>query len=119
MKKEKKSVANNRNRILFLIGLYSVFIGAFYAIILINNYRYNPLPPIPILFILIVTIPWLLIGGILSFKKQATLMMFFLLLAQVILEILSLPSFGWIFLLGTLLFIAIASYSWFRQFWKQ
>lgn len=90
---------------LFPIGIYSVFIGLFYIFILSIEYSHHSRPGLPILFIVIVTISWLVIGGfIFLFKKQQSgVMVISLLVAQIIIEILSLPSYGFLFLIGTLL----------------
>ncbi len=89
---------------LFSIGIYSIFIGLFYIFILTIEYSQHSRPGPPILFVVIVTISWLLIGGciLLLKKQQPSVMIISLLMAQIIIEILSLPSYGFLFLIGTL-----------------
>lgn len=109
---ENKAVNNMRRNgasvsYLALVGLYSILMGLFYIFILSIEYSRHSRPGLPILFVVIVTISWLLIGGcIFLFKKQrAGVMIISLLAAQIIIEILSLPSYGFLFLIGTLLLV--------------
>ncbi len=125
----ENKVVNNKRRNgtsvshLFPIGTYSIFMGLFYIFILSIEYSHHSRPGLPILFVVIFTISWLLIGGcILLFKKQQlSVMIISLLVAQIIIELLSLPSYGFLFLIGTLflvLFLWLHSHVVERQYIK-
>jgi hypothetical protein len=121
---ENKSVVNNHNKnddettsmfikisriLIWISWLYTLYMGAIYAIKLIGTYSLPTYPVIGIGRMVIIVVFWLIIGGyILSFKKQRLSIMISLLVVQVILEVLSPSSYGFSFSLGTLI-LAIAT----------
>ncbi|VVB87448.1 Uncharacterised protein [uncultured archaeon] len=95
-----------------LIGFYSVIMGIFYAVGLglsyaeLNyTYRHAALLQILIQSIAIVMVFWLIIGGLLSFKKYSGVIGFILIISQMIIEFLAGFTTGLFFVPGTVLLI--------------
>jgi hypothetical protein len=88
-----------------LIGLYSIIMGIFYATVLSYTYRYAALPPILILSIVIISVSWLIIGGLLSFKKYSGILALTLIITQIIIEFLSGYTIGLFFVPVTVILI--------------
>jgi hypothetical protein len=87
-----------------LIGLYSLILGVIYATVLSYTYTHAA-PQILLEFIVIATVSWLVIGGLLSFKKHSEVMTMTLLTTQLILEFLSGFTIGMFFLSGSVVLI--------------
>ncbi len=80
----------NTKSILFrLIGLYSIIMGLNYAALISDAYTHHHLPPIVLASIVIITVSWLVIGGLLSFIKYSGILALTLIIAQMIIEFLS------------------------------
>ncbi len=104
---ENKSVIKINRILIWISWLYTLYMGAIYAIKLIGTYSLPMYPSTARMIIVVVF--WLIIGGyILSFRKQRLSVMISLLVVQVILEGLNPSSYGFLFLLGTLI-LAIAT----------
>ncbi len=95
---------NTKGFLFRLIGLYSLILGVLFVIGQIEHYVElralmeqgaiiveEPLHPEQILILLLAkgSISWLVIGGLLSFKKQSEVMTITLLITQIIIEFLS------------------------------
>jgi len=79
---------NTKGFLFRLIGLYSIIMGVIYATVLSYTYTQVALPQIALVSIVIVTVSWLVIGGLLSFKKHSGVIPITLLITQIILEFL-------------------------------
>ena len=95
---------NTKGFLFRLIGLYSLILGVFFVIVQIEHYVElralmeqgaiiveEPLHPEQIVILLLAkgSIFWLVIGGLLSFKKQSEVIVITLLITQIIIEFLS------------------------------
>lgn len=90
--------------------------GVYYATVLSYAYRHAVLSQILILSIVIVTVSWLIIGGLLSFKEDSEVMTITLLITQIILEFLSGFTIGMFFLPGSVvLIISVIGYNLIRN----
>ena len=96
---------NTKGFLFRLIGLYSIIMGVIYATVLSYTYTKIALPQIALVSIVIVTVSWLVIGGLLSFKKHSGVIAITLLIAQIILEFLSGFTIGMFFLSGSVMLI--------------
>ncbi len=72
-----------------LIGLYSIIMGLNYAAIISDTYTHHALPPIVLASIVIITVSWLVIGGLLSLIKYSGILALTLIITQMIIEFLS------------------------------
>ncbi len=88
-----------------LIGIYSLIMGIFYATVISYTYRYAALPQILIASIVIITVSWLIIGGLLSFKKYSEILELTLIITQTIIEFLSGFTIGMFFVPVTVVLI--------------
>lgn len=88
-----------------LIGFYSIIMGIFYATVLSYTYRHTALPQILILSIVIISVSWLTIGGLLSFKKYSGVLALTLIITQIIIEFLSGFTIGLFFVPVTIILI--------------
>lgn len=79
--------------------------GVIYATVLSYTYTQVALPQIALESIVIVTVSWLVIGGLLSFKKHSGVIPITLLITQIILEFLSGFTIGMFFLSGSVMLI--------------
>jgi len=96
---------NTKGFLFRLIGLYSIIMGVIYATVLSYTYTQVALPQIALVSIVIVTVSWLVIGGLLSFKKHSGVIPITLLITQIILEFLSGFTIGMFFLSGSVMLI--------------
>lgn len=111
---------NTKGFLFRLIGLYSLILGVLFVIGQIEHYVElralmeqgaiiveEPLHPEQIVLLLLANgaIFWLVIGGLLSFKKQSEVMAISLLITQITLEFLSGFTIGMFFLSGSIVLI--------------
>ena len=100
-----KLIMSTKGFLFRLIGLYSIIMGVIYATVLSYTYTQVALPQIALVSIVIVTVSWLVIGGLLSFKKHSGVIPITLLITQIILEFLSGFTIGMFFLSGSVMLI--------------
>jgi hypothetical protein len=95
---------NTKGFLFRLTGLYSLIMGVIYVSVLSYTYTHAA-PQIVLEFMVIATVSWLVIGGLLSFKKHSKIMAISLLISQIILEFLSGFTIGMFFLSGSVMLI--------------
>jgi hypothetical protein len=117
---------NTKSFLFRLIGLYSIIMGVLYFIGPIRSYVVQRaivvqgaiieieslhLEQIVVLLFFIGSVSWLVIGGLLSFKKHSQVMAITLLISQIIIEFLSGSTIGLFFLSGSVvLMFSLISY---------
>lgn len=97
---------NTKGFLVMLIGSYSILVGVIYATVIVLGYTYkHAAPQLGLEFIVIATVSWLVIGGLLSFKKHSGVITITLLITQIILEFLSGFTIGLFFFSGSVMLI--------------